>query len=199
MKTRLLYHGTSADNLASILANGFDATGKPQIWEVSEERNYFWCRETWLEHNDRTEDDTESQLHALKEAAAYAAECGLTKAKDCRRVVFELEIPEGEAAVMFMPDDSCPNMEGAVVTMDNVPASYIKRYWIDKDDLGFFRAYFGSIMHGRELAAELQLTDAEELMVKAIQKNSDGNYMIMEALSEMINEMEEHTRYDNKD
>lgn len=171
------YHGTSADNLQSILKNGFDGTKGKQVWMVSGGANYFWNPLDIQETEDVDPDQAEDMA---KRFAFEAAETSLAKSKDCRRIVFEIEAPES----LFSPDNSCPNMQGAVVSDETIDPSHISRYWIDADDLSFFRAYFAACIHDRKLANPLNLSDAELSMVKAMQK-SDTMCEIMESLSDI--------------
>jgi len=171
------YHGTSADNLQSILENGFDGTKGNQIWNVSGGANYFWNP---LDIQETEDVDAERAEEMAREFAFGAAETSLAKSKDCRRVVFEIEAPDD----LFSPDNSCPNMQGAVVSDEIIDPSYISRYWIDEQDLSFFRAYFAACIHDRKLANPLNLSSAELSMIKALQK-SDAMCEIMDSLSDI--------------
>ena len=176
-----LYHGTSADNLPAIREHGFDGGRGVQLWNCSGGLNYFWSVKDVAKSEGIEEEDEEYQNQITFSRAKSSAECALVRAKDCRRVVFKLEIPEEFYLENFRADDSCENMSGAVVCDDAIPYEYVTEIQIDCADLSFFRPYFGQFLLSNRLAGDLDLTDAESAMIKALSK-SDAIYDIMEYL-----------------
>ena len=129
--------------------------------------------------------DTQEESERLaRRNAQESAECGLTRSIDCRRVVFEIEISEDEFNSLFQDDNSCQNMDYAVVSTEIIPSKFITRYWIDENSLDFFRCYFAGIQMKNDLKIELELTNAEKLMAKAVYE-SDNLWTIAESLSEI--------------
>lgn len=185
MKNKVtLYHGTSADNLSAIREGGFDGGRGRQIWNCSGGANYFW-NVAEVAKSEGLEDDCETyQREATFRRARESAECGLVRAADCRRVVFKLEIPAKYYSERFEADNSCANMSGAVVSWEVVPFEYVTEIHVDKESLDFFRAYFASLLIDHHLAEELELTRAELMMAKAIQK-SDCGCEIVDSLGDM--------------
>lgn len=180
-----LYHGTSADNLKAILKDGFNGMRGNQIWKVSAGLNYFWNPADMVGSECETQEEAESRT---QQYAKESAECGLAKAKDCRRVVFEIEITQKQFKSLFSEDNSCKNMDFAVMATETISAKFITRYWIDENSLDFFRCYFAGIQMGSDLKIQLDLTNAEKAMVDAIYK-SDAACSIAESLSDI--ELEE--------
>ncbi len=175
-----VYHGTSADNLPSILANGFDGSIGEQIWDCSGGYNYFWNPaalkkgESWIE----TMED------ARKEAIRYAtdsAEAALVTAKDCRRVVFEVEVKRNEIG----PDTSCQFAEGAVMACSPIPPERITAIWIDGESLAIFKGYFIACAKGRTLRCSVDLSSIERTIGDIFLKSNDAMSRICETLSEL--------------
>lgn len=172
------YHGTNADNLESILKFGFNPVkAEKQVWTCSNYDNFFWSAKEILNSG---EVETEEEAFERAKCLSFeSAEMSLCKAKDCRRVVFEVDLPEGLAE----PDTSCDNMDFAVMVSDKIDPKYITRYWIDSEDLSYFKAYFGSLINGRDLAEEVEFTSAERVMIDALSKVDCSS--ICEALSDL--------------
>ena len=143
MKT-IAYHGTSADNLQSILENGLSCN-EPKIWSASCDGVYMWEVDTLRKFNDYDEDYKHEE--AFREAF-MSAQCALAFAKDCRAVVVEFEIDTEE----IHEDDSNPNgHNGAMVYYDNIPIEAIKSIKIS-NDLSLLKGYFiGMIMNSEML------------------------------------------------
>ena len=169
MKTVTLYHGTSADNLAAILAGGFDGASGVQLWNCSGGANYFWDSEKLAESESEQDEDAEHKNQSAFNRAKSNSEMGLVRAKDCRRVVFRLEIPVSFYKEHFTNDNSCRNMSGAVVCAEIVPAKYITEVYQDEESLGWFRPYFGQYLLNNDLAEQIDLSSAELAMIKAVQ------------------------------
>jgi hypothetical protein len=182
MKKITLYHGTSADNAAEILKNGFDGASGRQIWNCSGGLNYFWNPERLAEESGDEDDSEEYKNESAFQRARESAECALVRSKDCRRVVFKLEIPADFYKKHFQDDFSCANMGGAVVCSVQVPASYIVETRRDVESLDFFRSYFASILINHHLAESLSLSAAEKAMAQAV--SGDASCEIFEFLSE---------------
>lgn len=178
-----LYHGTSADNLKAILKGGFNGMRGNPVWKVSRGLNYFWDAGQCASMNGEPENEEFGEQEARRHARE-SAECGLGRSRDCRRVVFEIEVSTEEFDSFFGQDNSCQNMDGAVVSSEKVSAKFITRYWIDENSLDFFRCYFAGIQRTSNLKIDLDLTDAESAMVDALYK-SDATCSIAESLSEM--------------
>jgi hypothetical protein len=176
-----LYHGTSADNLPAICEHGFDGERGLQLWNCSGGLNYFWSVKDVAKSEGIEDENEEYQNQITFGRAKSSAECALVRAKDCRRVVFKLEIPEEFYSKNFRADDSCENMSGAVVCDSAIPYEYVTEIQIDAADLSFFRPYFGQFLLSNKLASDLDLTDAEAAMIKALSK-SDAVHDIMDFL-----------------
>ena len=157
----ILFHGTSADAAKKILREGFCASNGRQVWTCSGDANYFWSPEELTEGG--YEDGGE---YAARQRAFESAQGALAMAKDCRTVVFAVEVNNSEAVE---PDQSCENMEGAVCVFDDVPASAIRKVWVS-NDLSLLKGYFLAMMHGRDLA-NVSLSKVEERIVKDLKAN----------------------------
>lgn len=174
-----VYHGTSADNLASILANGFDGMHGEQVWTCSAGLNYFWNpadlkRSCGL-------DTMEDAISEAKRQAKESAEAALAKAKDCRRVVFEVDIPRSELS----KDTSCQNMDGAVMASGTVSPDRITAIWIDEEPLTMLQGYFIACGMDRDLRCDLDLSPLQEQIGRVFAKNHDGMSRIFEMLSDL--------------
>lgn len=176
--SKILYHGTSADNLKSILKNGF-SINCDKIWTPSENGIYFWSPDKLIEYKESDEDFADND--AIKRAFDSAT-CSLGKSKDCRAVIFEIEVSDEEYNDLC-EDTSCPNMKGAIVSYSNINLKYIKKIYIS-DDLSLLRGYFISLMMERELN-NLTFSDLELKIGKAF-KNFEEGYEIVEEFYEGI-------------
>lgn len=156
-----LHHGTTADAARKILAEGFSTSAGGENWNVSGEAVYFWSGDKLAENGE----SDESYCHDdAARRACEQAHVALGFAADCRAVVFEVEIDELE----LQDDDSCPNMDGAVCTFDDVPVSSITGAYIT-DDLTLLKGYFLAYHINRDLSAR-ELSPIEEKIAKAMQK-----------------------------
>jgi hypothetical protein len=169
------YHGTSADNLKSIKRFGLDASKGKQNWTVSCAPVYLW--------NPAKLDGGEDEARTR---AAESAEFCLTRAKDCRRVVIEVDIDPEET----IEDDSCENMEEAVYINRVIKPSEITAIWVDKESLSLFQGYFISFHIDRELSEPLVLNDLEKCVMKLFNRANDFCCEAFEILSDLVYSME---------
>lgn len=125
----LVYHGTIADNLASILENGLIAES-PKIWSVSHDAIYVWGnRHMESEYGEDWENEYGDPRDTLIRLASESAQCAIAKAKDCRMVIVICEVPDDELEI----DDSCPNMENASCIRRSILPSEIREVLISND------------------------------------------------------------------
>ncbi len=157
-----LFHGTSADAAKKILRDGFKTDAGGAVWTCSGSAIYFWSGIELERGNDLDENDRD---FFARQRAFESATCALPGAADCRTVVFEVEIENAESVE---PDQSCENMEGAVCSFDDVPASAIRRVWIS-GDMSLLKGYCLAFMHGHDLA-NVELSPIEKKIVKAMEK-----------------------------
>ncbi len=144
----LVYHGTIADNLASIREHGLKACPDNRNWTVSRNEVYFWGNRYMECEFPDWEDEERDPRDCLIKQAADSAMCGAGKAKDCRLVVVVCDIPDDE----IESDDSCEFMEHAsCITRDIRPDEIVEI--LVSNDLSLIRGYFISLMMERELSA----------------------------------------------
>ena len=136
------YHGTSADNLKSILRHGL-LINSQKLWSPSENGIYFYSGDEFVKIGETEEEDKDS---FAKQRAYENAQIALSVAKDCRCVVFEVELDEKEVE----PDQSYLNMEGAVIIFRNVKPKEIKKVFISPD-LSLLKGYFIAIAKQNKL------------------------------------------------
>lgn len=147
MSTQYYYHGTSADNLDSILIHGLSCN-EEKLWNASRDEIYLWCPESLAIAN-RNEDYSEEDKE--REAFRYAfenAQIACSKSKDCRAVVLKVKLNPKNV----FKDNSCPNMEGAVCITQDIPVSNIMSIQISSD-LSLIRGHFINIMRNMEYSA----------------------------------------------
>jgi hypothetical protein len=156
------FHGTTADNLKAILRDGF-SPDTDKIWTVSENGVYFWSPDKLAEMGECSEDEDDKR-ECGKRFAFDSATCGLAKAKDCRAVVFEVELDPEDLS----EDTSCDNMEGAFVHYGHVSPDRIKAVWIT-EDMSLIRGYYIALMMERDMN-NLEFSAVEKMVGKAFQK-----------------------------
>jgi hypothetical protein len=129
------FHGTSEDNLRSILKNGLNPLTEAKLWHPSGQGVYLWSPDALVETGE-AEGDNDKDFMA-RERAYDSAQAAMAKGKKGRCVVFEIELDSDSVE----PDYSCQNMDGAVVCLDHIPPSAIKQVWISPD-LSLLKGYF---------------------------------------------------------
>ena len=151
----IVYHGTNADNLQSIIDNGLLSCPPNRIWTVSEDAVYFYGEAYLLSEYGEDYLENGSRQDILVRVAAEQAMTTLGKAKDCRICVVEFQVDDDDIEV----DQSCPNMEFASCVPYDVPPNKIKRIFVSQD-LSLIRGYFIGMMAERDLSA-LEFSDFE--------------------------------------
>lgn len=142
------YHGTSADNLESILSLGLNAyQNGEQLWSVSDNHQYFW------DPSELAEADGENYLEEpsmwmdrAKQIAFESADIALINAEDKRRVVLVFDL----GGIETEKDCSCQNMDGAVRTEEIIDSKRIVGYYIDKQDMTLFTPYIWKNISGMD-------------------------------------------------
>lgn len=158
------YHGTSADNLDSILKHGLLCTNPgPKVWQPSLDEVYFWG-DNFVESECDPDDDDESIEWRLMNEAMNSAVCTIANAKDCRIVIVKFEVPDDEVDT----DNSCPSMEAANCIPRNVTMEEIQTIWLS-NDLSLLRGYFIWMMMNRDMS-NMEFT-ANEMRVAECFKN----------------------------
>lgn len=156
---RTIYHGTSADNLESILKSGLLTNAGEKIWNVSEDKVYCYDSTKLAELEGSDPQDKEELAFSR---AFENAQCGLGKSKDCRAIIVIAEIDENE----LEDDFSCPNMEHASCVSRDIKLSEIKEIRVS-NDLSLLKGYFLSFMVDR-VVSNLELTHLEEKIARAM-------------------------------
>lgn len=140
----LVYHGTSGDNLESILENGLLAHSE-KIWNPSLHQVYVWG-DRYIEQNYPDEDRRSDKRDLLISQAMHSATCAAAVAKDCRLVVVICEV--GKKRILV--DNSCPNMTDASCVDGDIPKSDIVEILVSQD-MGLIKGAFIASMLGMEL------------------------------------------------
>lgn len=124
---RTYYHGTSADNLPSILKQGLIA-GTEKLWSCSGREVYMWDVEKLAIAEGNAGDLQEWKEQAAYNRAKESGQIACAVAKDCRIVVLKIRMSDKNV----WDDTSCQYMDGAVAT-ENVPLKNIEAIWISND------------------------------------------------------------------
>jgi len=160
------YHGTSADNLKSILKEGLLANRDGAIWNCAGDMVYLWSPDELVKSRECEEEYKNDNGF---QRAFESAQCALAKAKDCRAIVIKILLDEITDEVE--PDQSCDYMSGAVC-VSHVPLDKIKSIQIT-NDLSLFRGYFIGTMANRDLC-NLTFSEVE---IKIGQKIVESIYL----------------------
>ena len=150
----MLYHGTSLKHALRIIEEGFKVTDH-ENWIVSDQGIYFWSTEAMIEVGEIDEDD-EDPRYTMLDRAYDSATCALAHCDSGHAVVFEID----DSKIATENDCSCENMEGAVVTFEDVPSSAIRSIHVSPN-LSMVRACFIQSMLQMDLANQ-QFTDTEK-------------------------------------
>lgn len=128
------FHGTSIENLPSILKHGLGGSNADTLWRPSlRGTTYLWSPKHLEEYGacEREDGRLEAERRAIQNA-----ETALIRATDCRIIVIEVRIPEEWAA----EDWSCPNMEGAIAVHETIPCNMFRSVRVSRD-LSLFKAF----------------------------------------------------------
>lgn len=151
MKT--YYHGTSADNLQSILQYGLSCS-EEKIWSCSGDSIYLWSPDELVKSG-------ECKKEYMKEfafnRAAESAQIACAKSKDCRFVVLKIQLDESE----LEDDCSCENMSGsgAVCIHRDISIDEIEEIKVS-NDFSLLRGYFIALIANRDYN-NIEFTDIE--------------------------------------
>lgn len=160
---RIYYHGTSADNLESILKDGLKCR-TPKLWHCSGYEIYLWDIEGVAKADDI--DDDEQKIEWVRRAAIDSAHCAIIQAKDCRCVIIKVELDENEVYA----DTSCENMEGrgaVCIDRDILPHEIIGVEV--SNDLSLLKGYFMALMLDNEYS-NMELSPMEIKIAEAFKK-----------------------------
>lgn len=163
MRRKSYFHGTSMDNFLKMKKEGFIAPQTKTNWKPSGDSHvYLWSPSELVKHNGI------ERAHAYEEAFRYAkdsGECALLRAKDCRIVVLQVLLDPASVD----PDDSSPDLEGAVKHYGPIPIVAVKKVWVSKD-LSLLRGYFMGGMLSNKLA-NLSLSPIEQKIAEIFAKS----------------------------
>lgn len=175
MKTRTFYHGTSADNLESILKYGL-STDETKIWNCSSDEIYLWCPIGCGEADCL---DISQYEQAAFKCASESGQAACSIAKDCRVVVLKIEIKDND---YLRPDDSHENMagKGAYICSRNIQPDEIIEINIS-NDLSLIKGYFISLQINNELNA-CNFSNMELTVARCF----ESNYEIFDFIEEII-------------
>ncbi len=124
----LCYHGTSIENLPSILENGLKVS-QSKIWNVSENAVYCWSKNYAVELGIEFDEIEEYEGNFLQNAAESGT-CAVVKSrKDCRVCVIKFEVDESELS----DDTSCPNMGETNCVYRDIKPEEILQVFVSKD------------------------------------------------------------------
>lgn len=159
------YHGTSADNLPYILNEGIKCShGGEVVWNCSGESIYLWGCNELIEAGECDEDEAEERAFQM---AFESGQIACAVAKDCRVVVFRIELESEEVEA----DTSCENMEGsgAVCISRDILIEEITEIKIS-NDYSLLRGYFISMIIDRDYN-NLSFTAIERQIAAVFQKS----------------------------
>jgi hypothetical protein len=162
---RTYFHGTSADNLESILKHGLQCNTN-KIWSCSDDKIYLWDVEGVAKENEIEDEDNNYKIERTRQMAIESAQIACAAAKDCRCVVLRIELDDQE----IMPDTSCENMEGsgAVCIDRDINISEIVGIEVSSD-LSLVKAYFITLIVGRDYN-NIEFTPLEQKIAEAFKK-----------------------------
>lgn len=161
------FHGTSFDNLPSILKYGLEPDAGNKVWEVSNEGVYIWSPTKLAEMQ---ECDDDNAIEYAKNMAYQNAAMSMAKNKSGKCVVFELSIDKDNLS----EDNSCNNMEGAFVSYSLIPSECIKSIWVSPD-LSMIKGYFIYLAIHNHLYLN-EFSELETKIGKIFQKACEKNF-----------------------
>ena len=173
------YHGTSAENLPSILKDGLKASAD-KIWNVSEDAVYCYSKNyADTELGIEIEEMSDNEDAFLRQAADNAS-CAIVNArKDCRIVVIKFMVEESE----LEDDDSCPNMEIANCIRRDIKPEEIVEVYIS-DDLSSYRLMLACNLINCYYFDNSGLSEIE---IEIAHKMHDAHDILFDRFEEVIN------------
>lgn len=160
---RTYFHGTSADNLESILKDGLKCD-TDKVWTCSCDEVYLWDIEAVAKEFDIEDEDY--KIERARQMAIESAQIACASAKDCRCVVLKIELDDSE----IMPDTSCENMKGsgAVCIQRDITLNEIVGVEVS-NDLSLIKGYFMTLIMDRDYS-NLELSKMEMKIAEAFKK-----------------------------
>lgn len=162
-KKQIYFHGTSADNLESILLHGISCN-ETKLWNCSNDEIYLWSPDKLL--NIGEVDDYESGLEMAFRMANASPQIACIASKDCRMVVLKIELNPAEV----YPDESCENMKGRgavcierTITIDEIVEIKVS------NDFTMLKGYFIATMLENEYFS-VELSRLEMKIAEAFKK-----------------------------
>ena len=171
---RTYFHGTSADNLNSILENGLSAS-EIKLWNCSQDAVYLWEVERVAESNGHEEEEEEYKIQMAFKNAAESGQLACAASKDCRVVVLRIELDDQEVEI----DNSCENMDYANCIYRDVTIDEIKEIHVS-NDLSLLKGYFIGCLLSNDYC-DLEFTDIERRVGEAMAQN-----IYLEHVTDMI-------------
>lgn len=164
MAKRIFYHGTSADNLSSILENGISCN-ESKLWNCSNDEIYLWGVNEVAKAECCEDDDETANQYAFR-FASESGQFACIPSKNCRLLVIKIKLDDTE----ILPDESHENMtgRGAVCMQRDILPSEIAEIKIS-NDLSLIKGYFISHAMNNELSG-LELSRLEKKIGEAFQK-----------------------------
>jgi len=161
---KVFYHGTSADNLPSILKHGLSCN-ENKLWHCSNDDIYLWSVDA-IKDFEQLDSNDEALDYAFR-MANESGQIACIYSKDCRVVVLKIELDESEVSI----DQSCENMEGrgAVCINRDITIDEIVEIKISTD-LSLIKAYFIALMLNNDYFNTDDLTPIELKIGKAFAK-----------------------------
>jgi hypothetical protein len=172
------YHGTSAENLPSILKSGLKASAD-KIWNVSEDAVYCYSKNLAVHDLGIEVEEIPEYEGSFLQQAANNASCALVNArKDCRIAIIKFMVEESE----LEDDESCPNMEVANCIRRDIQPEEIVQTYISAD-LSSYRLLLACNLVHCSYFDKSKLSDVE---VKIAKKMSDSSEIFWDSFEEII-------------
>jgi hypothetical protein len=165
-----LFHGTTFENMLSILEHGFNPTNTN--WTVSEsDKTYFFTEDFF-----NKEYSIESDEELLAQAIPYTMDqaritLAVQNPKDYRGVVMVFESENMKNGSEIEPDYSCENMENCAVCLENPDMSGLVGVYIMSTEESSTRLFQLSCFLGRNYFPDLELNPIELALINSIQKS----------------------------
>lgn len=168
----LCFHGTSADNLESILQNGLQPNAD-KVWNCSLDEIYCWPVSSF-------EDEYEAM-----EMAKSSATIALATSKDCRAVVIAFEIDESE----LDEDYSCENMDDARVVCRTIKPEEFTQVYVS-DDLSLIKGVLIGYCLNRDYYDSSVFSEIEIAIGELFNKSMQIHEYMFEMLENMTPQLE---------
>lgn len=191
-----LFHGTTIENMLSILENGFNP--KEINWTVSEPNKTYFFTEEFFNNEYEISSDEDLLQYAIPYTMDQARiTLAVQNPKDYRGAVLVFESEYMNNGSDIEPDTSCDNMDSCAVSLQNPDMKGLVSVYIMKYEESSTRLFQLAIFKDRDFFIDVEMSPIEVALVKSISKSDMNVLYELSDFNEII-EYQINTEFDSR-